>query len=187
MKRAIDFVLAATGILLTAPLMLVLMFAIFLDSGSPTLFQQDRVGKNRKVFTCFKLRTMPQSTANVASHQLPDVEMTKLGRFLRRFKLDELPQLVNVLLGQMSLVGPRPCLPTQSQLIELRSAKHIFDLRPGITGLAQINDVDMSDPVRLVSFEEKYLAQSTLVMDFRILTATLTGSGMQTDAAQKHR
>ncbi len=161
------------------------MAAIYFDSGAPTIFRQKRIGRNGRVFTCFKLRTMPTSTANVASHELVRIELSGLGRNLRKFKLDELPQLLNVLLGQMSLVGPRPCLPQQLQLIELRQSKNVLSQRPGITGLAQINDIDMSDPIKLVSVEERYLKQASFLLDLKILMATFSGRGMATDAARK--
>jgi O-antigen biosynthesis protein WbqP len=187
MKRIFDFIFAFVGLFLLAPLILLLMLGVFFDSGLPTIFTQKRVGKFKKIFTCLKLRTMPANTVSAASHELTQIKLTAYSEFIRRFKFDELPQLINVLLGQMSLVGPRPCLPQQHELIALRNRNDIFKFRPGITGLAQINEIDMSDPEKLVAFENEYLNEASFLMDLKILLATITGKGLQTDAARKNQ
>ena len=111
--------------------------------------------------------------------------ITDVGRFLRKYKLDELPQLYNVLRGEMSFVGPRPCLPEQTALIEARHSSDIYNLYPGITGLAQINQIDMSDPVKLAECDALYLERQSLMLDLKILLATLMGKGLRSDAALK--
>ena len=187
MKRLFDLIFAAMGLFFLGPLIVLLMGGVFVDSGFPMIFKQNRVGRFRQIFVCLKLRTMPKNTRSLASHELPPVELTGYSKFMRRYKFDELPQLINVLLGQMSLVGPRPCLPQQRELIALRNNNDIFKLKPGITGLAQINDIDMSDPEKLVAFETEYLNEAGLLMDLKILLATLIGKGLQTDAARKNK
>ena len=137
MIRALDFLFAALGMLILSPLLIFILILGWFDTRSP-LFQQERVGKNQRSFTLVKFRTMRPDTASVASHLADASAITPFGRFLRRTKLDELPQLWNVLRGDMSLVGPRPCLFNQQDLIVERAARGVFSAQPGITGLAQI-------------------------------------------------
>jgi O-antigen biosynthesis protein WbqP len=136
------------------------------DTRSP-LFRQERVGRHQKPFTLVKFRTMEKDTASVASHLASASAITPFGRFLRRTKLDELPQLWNVLKGDMSLVGPRPCLFNQEELIAEREARGVYQARPGITGLAQVNGIDMSTPRLLAETDAKMLAELTLGSYFR--------------------
>jgi O-antigen biosynthesis protein WbqP len=124
-----------------------------------------------------KFRTMRPGTASVATHLAEASAVTPFGRFLRRTKLDELPQLWNVLKGEMSLVGPRPCLPNQEELIAERQKRGVFEVRPGITGLAQVNGIDMSEPARLAEVDERMIRTLTLKDYFRYLVLTLTGKG----------
>jgi O-antigen biosynthesis protein WbqP len=159
----------------------------FFDSGLPTIFAQSRVGKFRRIFVCLKLRAMPKNTRSLVSHKLPPVDLAGYSKFMRRYKSSELPQLINVLLGQISLVGPRPCLPQQREFIAPRNNNDIFKLKPGITGLTQIIDIDMSDPEKHVAFETEYLNEAGFLMDLKILLATLTGKGLQTHAARKNK
>lgn len=175
--RFFDVVLATLGLMLTLPLLIVLLVAGWLDTGSP-LFRQVRVGQYQRPFTLIKFRTMRPGTASVATHLVDASAITPLGLFLRRTKLDELPQLWNVLKGEMSLVGPRPCLPSQEELIAERTARGVFNARPGITGLAQIKGIDMSTPQLLAETEQKMLAELTPVAYFRYILATAVGKGM---------
>jgi O-antigen biosynthesis protein WbqP len=146
------------------------------DTGSP-LFQQTRVGRHKKPFVLVKFRTMKLETAHVATHLVDASAVTPFGRFLRRTKLDELPQLWNVLKGEMSLVGPRPCLQSQEELISARERLGVFAARPGITGLAQITGVDMSNPKQLAGTDAVMLS-SLRVRDYlRYLLMTLVGRG----------
>ena len=141
-------------------LLVLYVFGLF-DTGSP-LFVQERVGQNLKPFNVIKFRTMSVDTASVASHLASASSITKYGNFLRKTKLDELPQLWNVLLGEMSLVGPRPNLFNQEDLIEARSSLGVYDVRPGITGLAQINDIDMSTPKLLAETDARMISELTV-------------------------
>lgn len=176
MIRLFDFVLALSGLLLGLPLFLLLAFVGLFDTGSP-LFRQERVGRYKQPFTLVKFRTMKTDTASVASHLAGASAITPFGRFLRRTKLDELPQLWNVLKGEMSLVGPRPCLFNQSELIQQRAERNVFAWRPGITGLAQINDIDMSTPKLLAETDQQMLGKLTLGAYFKYILLTLAGNG----------
>jgi O-antigen biosynthesis protein WbqP len=181
MKRAFDVVVALAGLAVLWPAMLAAMLAIRLESPGPAVFAQPRVGRGRRVFTCYKLRTMHKDTRQLPSHEVGTSALTALGGVLRRTKLDELPQLYNVLRGEMSLVGPRPCLPSQSELIEARAREGAFDVLPGITGLAQVKGVDMSEPLRLAAIDGQYARTQTFGGDLRLILQTLTGSGMGVD------
>lgn len=157
-------------------MLLLLVIIGFFDTGSP-LFFQERVGRNKKTFTLVKFRTMRKDTASVASHLASASSITKFGHFLRRTKLDELPQLWNVLKGEMSLVGPRPGLFNQEELTEAREKYNVFDVRPGITGLAQVNEIDMSTPELLAQTDAKMINSLNLTAYFRYIFLTVTGKG----------
>jgi O-antigen biosynthesis protein WbqP len=174
--RFLDVVLSVVGLVVTLPVMLVLLLLGWWDTRSP-LFRQERVGRHQRPFTLVKFRTMRLDTASVATHLADASAVTPFGRFLRRAKLDELPQLWNVLKGEMSLVGPRPCLPNQEELIAERQKRGVFDVRPGVTGLAQVNGIDMSEPARLAEVDERMIRTLTLRDYFRYLLLTLTGKG----------
>ena len=183
MKRLLDTVLAFVILCLLFPVIAMLMAVIVSTSGRPALFVQQRVGRFQKIFSCYKLRTMENGTRSLPSHMVDKAAITDIGRFLRKYKLDELPQLYNVLRGEMSFVGPRPCLPEQTALIEARHSSDIYNLYPGITGLAQINQIDMSDPMKLAEWDALYLERQGLALDLKILLATLMGRGLRSDAA----
>ena len=176
MLRVIDFVLAICGLVFGFPFLLVIFVIGLFDTGSP-LFIQKRVGRGKKPFYLVKFRTMAVNTASVASHLASAASVTKLGGFLRKTKLDELPQLWNVLLGDMSLVGPRPNLFNQEELIEARSSLGVYDVRPGITGLAQINDIDMSTPKLLAETDARMIRALTVQKYFGFIVATVLGKG----------
>ncbi len=176
MFRLLDITLAGVGLLLALPLMALLFIVGLFDTGAP-LFWQVRVGWHQKPFTLVKFRTMVPNTQSVATHLANPAAVTPLGAFLRRTKLDELPQLWNVLKGDMSLVGPRPCLFNQIELIEERAARGIFSARPGITGLAQIQGIDMSTPRLLAETDAQMLADLSLASYFKYIFKTVTGSG----------
>jgi O-antigen biosynthesis protein WbqP len=176
MIRLFEFFASLIGLLLLSPIILVITIIGLIETGSP-FFIQNRVGKNQKVFQLIKFRSMKKSTANLPTHLVTSDLITKTGKFLRRSKLDELPQLINVLLGSMSLVGPRPCLPTQDELIKERDKRNLFSIRPGITGIAQINDVDMSEPKRLSRYDAVYIKNYNLKIYVYCIFATLTGKG----------
>lgn len=176
MTRLFDFFLSLFGLLFGFPVLLVLVVIGFFDTGSP-VFRQERVGRNKKPFTLVKFRTMRKDTASVASHLASADAITRFGRFLRRTKLDELPQLWNVLKGDMSLVGPRPCLFNQQQLINEREQRGVMAARPGITGLAQVNNIDMSTPLLLAETDQKMLENLTVGAYFRYIFMTIAGKG----------
>jgi len=176
MLRIFDIVLSATGLLVTSPLLLVLTLLGYLETGSP-LFRQMRVGRHQKPFTLVKFRTMKPDTPHVATHLASASAVTSFGRFLRRSKLDELPQLWNVLKGDMSLVGPRPCLFNQKELIEEREKLGVFAARPGITGLAQIRGIDMSTPRLLAETDRSMLASISAGRYLSLISMTLCGRG----------
>ena len=164
-------------LLFVAPLLAVLSLVIRMNSEGPAFFRQERVGKDRKAFLCLKLRTMKTGTRQAGTHEIGADAITPVGGFLRKVKLDELPQLINVLRGEMSFVGPRPCLPTQEELVREREARRVFTVLPGITGLGQIRGIDMSDPVALAECDAEYLRRRSLALDATIVWRTLVGSG----------
>ncbi len=174
--RMLDFIFALLGLVCAAPVLLLLTLIGLFDTGSP-IFCQVRVGRNKKAFTLVKFRTMRVGTASVASHLASATSITPFGNFLRKSKLDELPQLWNVLKGEMSLVGPRPCLFNQEELIAERDKRAVFEVRPGITGLAQVNTIDMSTPELLAETDAKMIASLTLKDYFTYILQTVTGKG----------
>ncbi|MRM93446.1 sugar transferase [Riemerella anatipestifer] len=176
MIRLIDFLASFLGLLFLWPIGLILYVVGLFDTGSP-IFVQERVGKNKKPFNLYKFRTMHKDTKSVASHLANQASITKFGAFLRRTKLDELPQLLNVLKGDMSLVGARPNLFNQTELIEEREKLGVYDFLPGITGLAQINEVDMSTPKKLAELDAQMYRTLTLSRYFYYIFATVGGKG----------
>ena len=176
MIRIIDFWASFFGLILLLPLVLVLYIIGLFDTGSP-IFKQRRVGKNKQPFTLYKFRTMNINTRSVATHLANQSDVTRFGSFLRKTKLDELPQLMNVLKGDMSLVGPRPCLYNQEELISEREKRGVYNYKPGITGLAQINHVDMSTSVKLSEYDAKMLKDLNLAKYIKYILATVTGKG----------
>lgn len=182
MLRVFDFLFSLLGLIVGLPVLLVIYVAGMIDTGSP-LFKQERVGRNQKPFTLVKFRTMRVGTASVASHLADTAAITPIGHFLRRTKLDELPQLWNVLWGDMSLVGPRPGLFNQQALLQARQQHGVFAARPGITGLAQVSGIDMSTPELLAQTDAKMLATLNLTDYFRYILQTVTGKG-QGDAVK---
>ncbi|WP_165741952.1 sugar transferase [Pseudoalteromonas sp. Z1A6] len=176
MIRLLDFWFSLFGLLFTLPFLVILYIIGLFDTGSP-IFMQERVGRNKKPFTLVKFRTMTVDTASVASHLASTASITPFGGFLRKTKLDELPQLWNVLKGEMSLVGPRPGLFNQEELTQARDAKNIFDVRPGVTGLAQVNEIDMSTPELLAKTDKEMIDTLTIGNYFKYIVMTVTGSG----------
>ncbi len=176
MIRLIDFFAAFFGLLFLWPVLLVVTFIGLFDTGSP-IFVQERVGRNKKPFKLIKFRTMSVDTQSVASHLASNASITKLGSFLRKTKIDELPQLINVLKGEMSLVGPRPNLFNQEELIAERDACGVYNVLPGITGLAQVQNIDMSTPELLARTDKQMIESLTIQSYFKYIIMTVTGSG----------
>ena len=176
MIRFFDVIFSLSGLIIGLPVMIILAVIGYFDTGSP-IFRQQRLGKNQRLFTLFKYRTMRVDTPSVATHLVQRSTVTAFGGFLRKSKLDELPQLVNVLLGDMSLVGPRPNLDNQDELIEERQHRGVYEVLPGITGLAQLNGIDMSTP-RLLAETDARMIESLRLQDyFKYLAMTIMGKG----------
>nr|WP_205747993.1 hybrid nucleoside-diphosphate sugar epimerase/sugar transferase [Desulfuromonas acetexigens] len=176
LTRFFDILFALFGLIVGFPLLLLVALLGFFDTGSP-IFRQERVGRNKEPFVLVKFRTMKVGTASVASHLASSSAITPFGNFLRRTKLDELPQLWNVLKGEMSLVGPRPCLFNQQELINEREKRGVYAVRPGITGLAQVNEIDMSTPELLAETDDRMIKDLTLGKYFSYIIQTVTGKG----------
>jgi O-antigen biosynthesis protein WbqP len=176
MLRLFDFLFSLLGLILGCPVLLAIYVIGIFDTGSP-IFRQERVGRNQKPFKLVKFRTMRPDTASVASHLADSSAITSVGAFLRRTKLDELAQLWNVLKGEMSLVGPRPCLFNQTELINERASRGVFASRPGITGLAQVNSIDMSTPKMLAQTDARMLKDLTVSTYFKYIFMALAGKG----------
>lgn len=176
MIRFFDFIFSFVGLLILWPVGIILYIIGLFDTGKP-IFVQERVGKNKKPFNLIKFRTMKVDTKSVASHLANQASITKFGGFLRKTKLDELPQLLNVLKGDMSLVGPRPNLFNQTELIEERDKRGVYNVTPGITGLAQINEIDMSTPKKLAEVDAEMIEMMTVGDYFRYVFATVGGKG----------
>jgi O-antigen biosynthesis protein WbqP len=182
-KRAFDLALALVLLVAGSWLVLLALIAIKLDSRGPAFFRQVRIGRNRQPFKMIKLRTMSEGTASVPSHEVPKSAITAVGAWLRRTKIDELPQVWSVITGDMSFVGPRPCLPNQLELIAEREARGVFTVRPGITGPAQLAGIDMSTPQLLAEVDAGYVQNRSFARDLGILCRTFAGRGMG-DAAR---
>ncbi|MCF3098788.1 sugar transferase [Aeromonas australiensis] len=176
MFRLLDFLAALFGLVLLWPVLLIVSFIGLFDTGSP-IFVQERVGRYKKPFRLIKFRTMSVDTQSVASHLASTSSITRFGSFLRKTKIDELPQLINVFKGEMSLVGPRPNLFNQEELIKERDALGVYEVLPGITGLAQVQNIDMSTPELLAKTDRQMIDSLTLTSYFRYIIMTVTGSG----------
>ena len=176
MIRLFDIIFSALGLIFLSPLMLVVWMLVSFDSPK-ALFRHERVGRHQHLFVLVKFRTMRPDTVSVATHLADASAVTASGRFLRRTKIDELPQLWNVLKGEMSLVGPRPGLPSQTALTDARHALGVFVARPGITGLAQVSGIDMSTPEILAKTDAEMIARMSVKNYFRYIFLTILGNG----------
>lgn len=175
--RIYDVLISSIIILVFSPLIILIFFICFFESGNP-IFIQIRVGQDKKPFKLLKFRTMKVNTPSRASHLINARAITRFGRIIRLLKLDELPQLINVINGDMSLVGPRPCLFNQIELIELREKYKIFKVKPGITGLSQIKGIDMSNPKILCKTDFHMNSKINEKDYFKYLFLTLFGRGI---------
>jgi lipopolysaccharide/colanic/teichoic acid biosynthesis glycosyltransferase len=172
MIRIFDFLFSLIGLIFLSPLLIFIFFIGLFDNGSP-LFIQKRVGYNLKSFSLIKFRTMPKSVRSAGTHLIKNIKFTLFGSFLRRTKIDEIPQLLNVLLGDMSLVGPRPCLFNQRKLISERKKRGVVKVRPGITGLAQISGINMKTPTLLSKTDQKMIKNMSLYNYFYYIFKTI--------------
>ena len=159
-------------LMLMLPIMVFASLLIFVEDGLPIFFRQERLGKNKKIFTIYKIRTMKNDAPQLGSHAVSKNFLLKIGKFIRKIKLDEFPQLINVIIGDINLVGPRPGLVTQEILSSERDKKNIFNMKPGITGLAQILGYDMSNPKKLSEIDMIYMKKKSKYVDFMILLGT---------------
>jgi O-antigen biosynthesis protein WbqP len=170
--RIFDLIFSLFGLIILFPLLILLYIISLVKSGSP-IFKQIRVGYNRKIFFLIKFRTMRVGTKSAATHLIDYSVVTKFGYFLRKTKLDEFPQLINVFFGDMSLVGPRPCLPNQKKLIRERKKRGVFKIKPGITGLAQISGINMKTPTLLAKTDQKMIKNLSLYNYFYYIFKTI--------------
>ncbi len=176
MIRLFDILFSLVGLVLLSPILFLLFIIGYFDTGS-SIFRQERMGKGKKPFRLIKFRSMYMNSQSVATHLANPTLITPYGSFLRKFKLDELPQLFNVLLGDMSLVGPRPNLFNQEELIFERNSLGVYSIRPGITGLAQINKIDMSTPKLLAETDAKMIMELNTLVYFKYIILTVFGKG----------
>lgn len=175
--RMLDVLIAIVILIIFLPIFAVLGTAIRLESSGPAIFAQSRVGKEKVIFKLYKFRTMKRDTVVAGTHEVSASAVTKMGKFLRRTKLDELPQAINLIRGEMTLIGPRPCLPSQRELIEARDALGVYSIRPGITGYAQIRGIDMSRPYELAQSDYIYMKLQSFALNLKILFLTILGRG----------
>ena len=160
------------GFAITVPVIILCLILVLFEDGYPLIFVQKRLGKDKKQFNLYKIRTMRESAPMLGTHQVEKTHFLKFGTFMRRFKIDELPQLINYIKGDILLIGPRPCLPNQEELRIYREKYNVFTVKPGITGLAQVLGYDMSNPKLLAMIDNLYVNQRTLKLDITIFLAT---------------
>ncbi len=175
MKRIFDFTVSLLLIIISSPVFLIVALIVLIDSGHPVIFKQYRVGKGNKLFYIYKFRTMRVNTRNASTDELSEAEhvITKSGRILRKTSLDELPQLFNVLTGKMSFVGPRPLIPEEKEIRQIRKEYNVYSVRPGITGLAQVNGRDMLSAEEKALFDKEYVEKQSFMLDMKILFRTV--------------
>jgi O-antigen biosynthesis protein WbqP len=171
-KRLFDLLLAGGSLLMLSPLMLLTALAVRLDDGGSSLFRQKRVGHRGGLFQILKFRSLPANTKNLPSVQAQKIAPTRVGKIIRRTNIDELPQLINVLNGEMSIVGPRPALPSQEQLVILRKANGALRCKPGLTGLAQVSSYDGMPESEKAKWDGEYASRITLFRDLTIILKT---------------
>lgn len=182
MIRLFEIIIATVGAIVSLPIaLLILIFCLF-DTGKPLFFQQ-RMGLREEPFVLIKFRTMRLGTKSMGSHEVSSSAITPLGIFLRRTKLDELPQLINVINGSMSFVGPRPNLYSQDEVVRERRALRIYEVKPGITGISQLRGVDMSSPKQMAALDRKMLDELDISLYFRLIIRTVRGEGSGDAAA----
>lgn len=177
LKRLVDFLVSLILLIIISPLFVVIIILVKFSSNGPIIFQQKRIGLNNKEFTIYKFRTMHfEAPKNMPTHLLEDADkfITPIGCFLRKSSFDELPQLFNIIKGEMSFVGPRPALFNQYDLISLRNENKIHKIRPGITGWAQINGRDELEIPQKIEYDRFYLEHRSLFLDFKIIILTFT-------------
>ena len=175
MKRVLDFLISLFALIILSPLFLIVSVGVVISDGSPVFFRQKRVGKNNELFEIYKFRTMKRGTENVASNDLSDadVKITRFGKILRATSIDELPQFLNILNGSMSLIGPRPLIPEETRIRELREKYNVYSVRPGITGWAQVNGRDNVSAEKKALLDKEYVEKQSLMFDIKIFFMTI--------------
>jgi O-antigen biosynthesis protein WbqP len=168
--------LVLIGLILISPIIFISIFLVWLEDGSPVIFVQERLGLSKNKFKILKIRTMYKSAPNLGTHEVANAYYLNIGSIIRKIKIDELPQLVNYLKGELELIGPRPGLPSQVKLKECRDAYNIFNVKPGITGLAQVLGYDMSNPRALAMIDSLYIKNRSIQLDVKIFFATFFNS-----------
>tara|TARA_B110001450_G_C17581221_1_gene465015 strand:- start:419 stop:1129 length:711 start_codon:yes stop_codon:yes gene_type:complete len=176
-KKTLDVSFVVSVILFFWWAFIILWLLIKFTSPGSAIFAQKRIGKNGLLFKCYKFRTMNIGTENVGTHEVNKNSITNIGKFLRSSKLDELPQIINIIRGELSLVGPRPGLPNQTELFEARKLHDVYKVLPGITGLSQINNIDMSTPKKLADWDKRYIAMRSIPSEIKIIILTFFGRG----------
>jgi O-antigen biosynthesis protein WbqP len=173
MKRAFDLTMSIFALLLLSPLLGMVALVVLLDDGAPVVFRQNRVGKGNALFKLYKFRTMRRETRNAGFHEMRGTDcFTRTGKWLRKLSLDELPQLLNILKGQMSFVGPRPLIPEEGEIRKMREAAGIYAVLPGLTGWAQVNGrASVTDDEKVV-LDKEYIERQSFPLDMRILVKT---------------
>jgi len=171
-KRIIDVFASLCCILVFSPLFIIVGLIVFFQDWGNPFFKQKRVGLNEQPFVLYKFRSMPLNTANVPSSEVSKIKVTPFGKFIRRSNLDELPQLFNIFTGTMSIVGPRPGLPAQLELVAMRREKNVYSCKPGLTGLAQVNSYDNMPESEKAMWDGQYANDVTFVKDFKIILKT---------------
>ena len=172
-KRLCDIILALTLMVCLLPIFLVFSCVIYLQDGGPPIFRQKRIGRNGVMFRFYKFRSMPVSTPNVESKDSKNLHVTPFGKFIRRMNFDELPQIYNVLKGDMSFIGPRPPIPSQTELIELRRLNGALRLSPGLTGWAQVNSFDGMSLSEKATYDGEYASKISFGFEVFILFRTI--------------
>ena len=160
------------GFIIISPLILLMLLIIYFEDGAPVIFSQKRLGKNKKIIKLIKIRTMKKSTPNLGTHEIKESSYLKSGKFLRVTKIDELPQIINFVKGDMNIVGPRPGLPNQHELTRCRDKLQVYSIKPGITGLSQVLGFDMSNPNMLSKIDSLYIRNKSIKLDMNIFIAT---------------
>ena len=173
-KVGIDIIFSSIVLIFFSWLLISISLLIKLNSRGPILFIQERIGQGGCIFKIYKFRTMKIGTRNVGTHKIDKKSITPFGKVLRKTKLDELPQIINILFGQMSLIGPRPGLPTQKSLYKERKKRGIYSVKPGISGYSQLNNIDMSAPEQIAEWDQRYIAMRSIIFEFKLLLYTFT-------------
>lgn len=177
MKRFFDFLFSLLALIVLSPVILILSVLVLISSGRPVIFKQERVGYGNKLFTIYKFRTMKDGMRQTKTEDLTEEEVendiTFIGKILRKLSLDELPQLYNILKGDMSFVGPRPLIPQEEEIRELREKYNVYSVRPGITGWAQVNGRDFISDEQKAKLDREYVENHSIIMDIKIMFRTV--------------